>query len=165
MRDTVFIALVALSNVGCPVSQWDHLLVYIITKKFGLKTRAELNLKRGDTKEYASYQETGAFLSCRIRGLSDFMDAFDTVTNNSQNKCRSFVNNVSVLRYVNCIGLHSLAKCERFRLLSVKQRSALAREKRVCFNYLQSGYFTPKYPSKSRCMHFVARIIRYYISQ
>jgi len=46
--------------------------------------------------------KTDAFLSYRIRGFSDSMDAPGTVTDNSQNKCRSFVNNVSVLRCVNC---------------------------------------------------------------
>ncbi|KAH0945147.1 hypothetical protein HN011_000506, partial [Eciton burchellii] len=38
-----------------------------------------------------------------------------------------------------------------------KQRSILAREKRVCFNCLRSGlrsgHFTPKCSSKSRCVH------------
>jgi hypothetical protein len=83
----------------------------------------------------------------------DFAGTLDTVTNNSQNKSCSFVNNISVPKCVYCTGLHSLENCEKFLLLSVEQRSTLAREIRVCFNCLRSGHFAPKCPSKSRCMH------------
>jgi hypothetical protein len=37
LRDTVSATLAALSNLGYPVSQWDHLLVYIILEKFSSK--------------------------------------------------------------------------------------------------------------------------------
>jgi len=80
-------------------------------------------------------------------------DTLDTVTDNLRNKSRSFVNNVSVPKYVYCPSLHSLENCEKFLLLSVEQRNTLAREMQVCFNCLQSGYFAPKCPSNSRCMH------------
>jgi hypothetical protein len=61
-------------------------------------------------KEYASYQEIDAFLSFRIRGLSDSMEEPSSVTENLRNKCRSSVNNVSVLKCDNYIALHSLPK-------------------------------------------------------
>jgi len=62
LRNAVSVVLAALWNLGCHVSYWDPILVYIITEKFGSKTRTEWNLKHGDTKEYASYQEINAFL-------------------------------------------------------------------------------------------------------
>jgi nitrogenase subunit NifH len=58
----------------------------------------------------------------------DFAGTPDTVTDNARNKSRSFVNNVSVPKCVYCTGLHSLENCEKFLLLSVEQRSTLARE-------------------------------------
>ncbi|KAH0944749.1 hypothetical protein HN011_007919, partial [Eciton burchellii] len=63
LRDTVSVALAVLSNVGCQVSYWDPILVFIITEKLGSKTRAKWNLKRGNTREYVSYQELDTFLS------------------------------------------------------------------------------------------------------
>jgi hypothetical protein len=54
LRDTISVALAVLSNLGCHVSHWDPILIYVITEKFGSKTRTEWNLKRGDTKECAS---------------------------------------------------------------------------------------------------------------
>jgi hypothetical protein len=57
LQDIISVAR-SVANLGCLVSQWDHLLVYIITEKLGLKTRVEWNLKRGDTKEYAPYAKS-----------------------------------------------------------------------------------------------------------
>jgi len=58
--------------------------------------------------------------------VCDFVDPSDTVTNNSRNKSRSFVNDVLVPKCVYCSDLHSLENCEKFLLLSVEQRSTLA---------------------------------------
>jgi len=124
-----------------------------MSEKFSPKTQTEWNLKRGEyIKEYASYQEINAFLS--FRGLSDSTNELSFITDNSRNKSRSSVNSVSVLKCINCIGSHSLSKCEKFLSLSVGQCSTLAREKRVCFNCLRSSHFLPKCPNKSRCMHY-----------
>jgi hypothetical protein len=75
------------------------------------------------------------------------------VIDSSRGKCRSFINSLSVLRCVNCTGSHSLANCKEFQSMSVRQRNTFAREKRVCFNCLQSGHFIPKCPNESQCMH------------
>jgi len=83
----------------------------------------------------------------------DFAGTLDMVTDNLREKGCSFVHNVSVQNCVNCAGSHSLSKCEKFLSLAVEQRNTLAREKRVCFNCLRPGHFTPKCPSKSRCVH------------
>jgi len=152
LRNTVRVALIHLSGLGCPVSQWDHLLVYIITEKFDSETREEWYYKLRNTREYPSYEELNAFLSCRI-GTPHILENRPLVTDNSRNKSRSSVNSISVSKCINCTGSHSLAKCEKFLLLSVEQRDTLAREKRVCFNCLRSDHFTPKCPSKSRCKH------------
>jgi len=82
------------------------------------------------------------------------MEESSSVTDNLRNKSRSSVNSVSILKCINCTGLHSLPNCERFLSLSVGQRSILAREKRVCFNCLRSGHFTLKCPSKSQYVHY-----------
>jgi len=121
--------------------------------KLSSQTRAKWNDQLGDTREYPSYKELDAFLSSRIHSLSDSAGVANTVVDKPRNKSRSFVNNVSVQNCVNCAGSHSLAKCEKFLSLTVKQRSTLAREKRVCFNCLRSGYFTLKCSSKTRCVH------------
>jgi len=112
LRDTVSVALSALSNLVCHVSHWDPILVYLITEKFGPKTWMEWNLKHGDTKEYTSYQEIDVFLSFHIRGLS--MDG--SVTDSLRNKSRSSVNGVS-LKCINCIGSHKFSKLQEISVI------------------------------------------------
>ncbi|KAH0946516.1 hypothetical protein HN011_005969 [Eciton burchellii] len=119
LQDTVSVALATLSKLGCQVSFWDPIVVFIMTEKLGSKTRGKWSDKLGDAREYASYKELDAFLSGRIHSLSDFAGVADTVVDNSPNKGRSFVNNVSVQNCVNCVGSHSLAKYEKFLSLSV----------------------------------------------
>lgn len=41
LRDNVSVSLAALTNLDRPVSQWDDLLVYIISQKFSTRTRNE----------------------------------------------------------------------------------------------------------------------------
>jgi len=72
LRDTVSVAFAMLSKLGCQVSSWDPLLVFIVTEKLGSKTRAKWNDKLGDAREYLSYKELDAFLNGRIHSLSDF---------------------------------------------------------------------------------------------
>ncbi|KAH0951316.1 hypothetical protein HN011_002983, partial [Eciton burchellii] len=76
------VSLAAFSNLECYVNYYTLQTLYIISEQFGSKIQTEWNLKRGDIKEYASYQELDAFLSFRIRGLSDSVDEPGSVTDN-----------------------------------------------------------------------------------
>lgn len=153
LRDTASAALAALANLGCPVNQWDDLLVYLISQKFSPRTRNEWSLKRSGSAESPSYKELNEFLTLRIRGLADFPDPSNAASDNSRNKARSTVNNVSVVKCVHCAGNHPLAKCENFLSKSTAERNALVRQKQLCFNCLRSGHFPQKCPSKYRCNH------------
>jgi len=119
--------------------------------KLGSQALAKWNEHLGDTRKHPSHKELDAFLRCRIRLLSASTSVASTAVDKPRNRSRSFVNHMSTQGCVNCAGSHSLAKCVGFLSLAVEQRSTLAREKRVCFNCLRSGHFTPKCPSKSRC--------------
>jgi hypothetical protein len=147
----VNVALKNLLQLGCQVSSWDLIVVANITNKLGSQALAKWNEHLGDTRKHPSHEELDAFLRCCIHLLSASTSVTSTVVDKPRNRNRSFVNHTSTQGYVNCSGLHSLAKCEGFLSLAVEQRSTLAREKRVCFNCLRSGHFTPKCPSKSRC--------------
>jgi len=151
LQDTVSVALANLSKLGCEVSTWDPLIVEIISEKLGPQTKAKWN-DQVDSRECYSYKELDAFLNSHIH--SDSPGVAETVADNSQNEGCSSVDSVPVSQCVNCASnSHSLAKCEKFLLLSVEQRNTLATEKQVCFNCLRSGHFTPKCPSKTRCKH------------
>jgi hypothetical protein len=48
LRDTMSVALATLSKLGCQVSAWDSLVVFIMTEKLGSNTRAKWNEQLGD---------------------------------------------------------------------------------------------------------------------
>jgi hypothetical protein len=151
LKDTVRIALIYVTNLGCQTDNWDPFLVTIMSEKFGPKTDAKWSEHLGASKKSPSYKQLSEFLNCRILSLPTSKGVTPTVVNNTQKKDRSVVHNVSVQNCVNCNGLHGLAKCEKFRSLTVEQRRALVQEKRVCFNCLRLNHFTRKCPSRSRC--------------
>jgi len=150
LRHTVAIALAALTNLGSPVEQWDHIIVFIISLKFSPKTRREWFKSLGKSREYPSYKEMHEFLTIYIRELSR---ASDANPERMRIESRSSVKNVSATVCVNCNGSHNLARCEAFLSKSITQRNALVKKKQVCFNCLRPGHFISKCPSRSRCTH------------
>lgn len=138
LRDTVSASLAALRNLGRPVDQWDDLLIYTMSQKLSQRTRNEWNLKRGSlASKIPSYKEFNEFLTIRIRGLTDLSDSVNNSVSPRGNKSRSSVNNVSVVKCINCAGNHSLSKCEDFLAKPVALRNTIVRQKKLCFNCLR----------------------------
>ena len=54
-------------------------------------------------------------------------------------------------RCVFCSGKHRISKCETFMELSAAERYAAARDKKLCFNCLNSGHSYPTCPSTKTC--------------
>jgi len=150
LKDTVRVALINLTNLGCQIDNWDPFLVTIISEKFGPEMDAKWSEHLGASKKNPSYKELSDFLNCRILSLPTSNGVAPTAVNNPQ-KRGSVVHNVSVQNCDNCNGSHGLAKCQRCRSLAVEQRRALVQEKRACFNCLRLNHFTQKCSSKSRC--------------
>jgi len=124
-KDTVRVALINVTNLGCQIDNWDPLLMTIMSEKFSPETDAKWSEHLGASKESSSYKELSAFLNCRILLLPTSKGVASTVVNNSQKRGRSVVHNVSIQNCVNCVnGSHGLAKCEKFRSLTVEQRRA-----------------------------------------
>nr|XP_012227877.1 PREDICTED: uncharacterized protein LOC105675368 [Linepithema humile] len=153
LRDTVSASIAALNNLGRPVDQWDDILVYLISQKFSPRTRSKWNLKRPANNVLPSYKDINSFLTLRIRGLSDYDETLKDAGCSKNDKSRSSVNNVAVMKCTCCSGSHHLSKCEDFLRKSVVQRHALVRQNKLCFNCLRSGHFTHKCISKYRCSH------------
>jgi len=112
------------------------------------------NIEKGTKVLYAILVPTLHFTILRVRLI---------LTDNSRNKSRSFVNNVSVPKSVYYTGFRSLENCEKFLLLLVKQRSTLAREMRVSIVYGRVISHRNTQINRDACI-VVACIIRYYIS-
>ncbi|XP_029175539.1 uncharacterized protein LOC114944006 [Nylanderia fulva] len=152
LRDTVSASLAALTNLNRPVSEWDDILIYIISQKFSARTKSEWNLKVLSSRDLPAYKDIHEFLTLRIRGLSDFSDYSKTISSKND-KQRSSVHNVTVVKCICCSGNHAITRCEEFRGKDVPQRSIIARQNKVCFNCLRAGHFTRQCPSKIRCAH------------
>lgn len=154
LRDTLSASLAALTNLGSPVDQWDDILIYIVSQKFSPRTRNEWNLKRSIwSSDLPSWKDLHEFMTLRIRGLTDHSDLSTNSANSRNCKAKSSVNNVSVVKCLNCDGNHNLSKCEDFLSKPVAQRNAIVRQKKICFNCLRSGHFTLKCKTSARCKH------------
>ncbi|XP_043257967.1 uncharacterized protein LOC122400510 [Colletes gigas] len=156
LRDTVTSSLTALKNLNRAVDSWDDLLVYLIAQKFSKRTRDEWNLHRGSSKKYPTYKEINEFMTLRIRGLTDYLAASDSPSYKNKvvfdaSRNRSSVNNVSVVKCVDCSGDHMLFKCERFKAKSLDQRVSFVKQNRLCFNCLRFGHLTSECKSTNRC--------------
>lgn len=99
------------------------------------------------------YKEFNEFLTLRIRGLTDLSDFVNSSVTSRSTRLKSSVNNVSAVKCVNCNGGHNLSKWEDFLAKSVEQRSAIVRQKKLCFNCLRPGHFTSKCKTSARCRH------------
>lgn len=155
LRDNASAALAALTALKRPADQWDDLLVYIISQKFSTRTRNEWNLTRGNSTAYPTYREIHDFMTCRIRGLGDYMSHSDSPSYNSRNnKSRSLVHHASVLKCVKCSGNHCLAKCDNVLAQSVEQRAIRrqsAKQCKCCLNCLRSDHQLKNCRSRGRC--------------
>jgi len=148
LREALIVAR-ALANLGSSVEHWEHTIVFIISLKFSLETQCEWNKTLRKSREYASYEQMHDFLTVYTRRLT----YYESIGRISIIKSCTSVNSVSVLTCVNCAGSHNLATYEDFLSKLIPQRSTFVRKKRVCFNCLRPNHFTPKFPSRSRCMH------------
>jgi hypothetical protein len=151
LKDTMHVTLLNVTKLECQISNWDPLLVIIMSKKFDPQTEAKWNEYLGDFTESPSYKELNAFLNRCIHSLPASSGVAPTVVNNPQKKGRSVVHSVSVQNCVNCDGSHDLPKCKKFLSLLVEQHRALALEKQACFNCLWLNHFAQECSSKSRC--------------
>jgi len=80
-----------MTNLGCQISNWDPLLVTIMSEKFGPQTEAKWSKHLGDSRESPSYKELGAFLNRRIHSLPASMGVAPTIVNNPQKRGRSVI--------------------------------------------------------------------------
>jgi hypothetical protein len=83
LKDTVRVALINMTNLGCQVDNWDPFLVTIMSEKFGPETDAKWSEHLGASKKSPSYKELSDFLNCRILSLPTPKSVAPTTVNNS----------------------------------------------------------------------------------
>jgi hypothetical protein len=82
LKDTVHVALLNVAKLGCQISNWDPLVVHIMSERLGPQTEAKWNEHLGDATESPSYKELDAFLNRRIHSLPASTGVAPIVVNN-----------------------------------------------------------------------------------
>ncbi|XP_025264962.1 uncharacterized protein LOC112638118 [Camponotus floridanus] len=139
----------ALNALGCPTSQWDDLLIFILTDKLDARTSREWQSSL-DTPDLPTLQQFIKFLTRQCQML----EATSKVTPNTKNNPRSQTSRqiacaaATTSKCGHCNGEHSIYYCKDFLALTIPQRVSEIRKKKVCVNCLRStSHASNKCPS------------------
>lgn len=148
----------ALETLGEPVSQWDTLLIHIVTLKLDQKSFREWEECKG---RFDKNQRIT--LSYFLEFLRNRANLLETLEMSRGTKCSQNVNsNVKLKTMVSmsdsqsgsevkkqqgfkpcpkCNGAHPLYHCSQFLSLSVEKRRELLPQYKVCFNCFRTGHY------------------------
>lgn len=160
LRDTVNDVITALTNLKRPVKHWGDLIVFFVVQRLDKQSRREWETQLGDSTEYPTYAALEAFLAVKIRTLeainsptntnSRGNSGSQTKSNNSRTDVKSHVASETT-KCPACQENHLLFQCAAFKSKAVRDRQALVREHRCCFNCLRPGHIPKNCSSKNVC--------------
>lgn len=145
---------------GCPVEQWDHVLVHFLLTRMPKETRSQWE-KSGDLRAMPTMADVLAFIERQARGklnLSQNSYSANQQQNNTgtkpkqmkqENKSNGYRNfgskhsmeplNVGIFCY-HCEQPHPTYRCAGLNQMNMKQRRARVAELKLCFVCLSPGH-------------------------
>ncbi|XP_063901218.1 uncharacterized protein LOC135120827 [Zophobas morio] len=143
--------LKALENLGRPTSQWDDLLIYIITSKFDHNTIIAWETTLSNI--IPSMQDMSDFLNQRCQMWESLeVNATSRSNSNFHNKITKnpYINNRVISHVANtsapfgkclyCKEMHNIYNCPNFLNLSIEQRINEIKKRKLCLNCLKGGH-------------------------
>ncbi|XP_011690002.1 PREDICTED: uncharacterized protein LOC105451334 [Wasmannia auropunctata] len=142
----------SLIKLGQPVESWSTVIIHIVLPKLDKGSRREWESKRDEREEFPALTEFIEFIVNR----SSFLEAVNRANQNAQNVAGSHARsngkpNSSQQKNVTqsyvasnnsacvtCSGDHKLHECKRFLEMSVSDRTAEVKGKRLCLKCLKS---------------------------
>lgn len=133
-----------LQTLKRPTDQWDDLLVHIVSSKLDSLTVREWQSSLGGD-ELPMFKQLNNFVArrCRMLEASGKTSCMPTKGHNTRSLSNTKQRQAACLSTVKlkcsfCRGEHSVYNCKDFLALSVSQRSAEIRKRKICFNCLRS---------------------------
>lgn len=134
----------ALSQLNQPVSEWDTLLVFLISTKLDNTTLREWESVKSDI-ETPTFKDLKDFLKSRADMLEMIAQNQTDKRKCSSSNTRSFLvtdNQTRAPLCVLCEGNHYIHNCRQFLKLSVDEREGKAKALKLCTNCLKKGHYS-----------------------
>lgn len=132
----------ALEALKRPTSQWDDLLIYILSNKLDPVSMREWQNSL-TTTELPTYKQFSGFIAHRSQTLEATvkLSASMSMKSNSRTRPRSQAACVAAVKFkcTHCSEEHSIYYCPKFLALTVSQRIAAIRKAKICSNCLRSA--------------------------
>ncbi|XP_028176994.1 uncharacterized protein LOC114364858 [Ostrinia furnacalis] len=153
--DTTTDCLDGLRNLNIDVSNWDILVIHILSLKLDPETKKqwELHVSSNVSSDcLPTYEQFKCFITQRYRAL-EFIEPNKYHKNvnvdNNQGKLKTF--HVLKQNCVYCDQEHKINYCSQFMKQSVDDRRDFVRQKRLCFNCLRLGHLARDCKNNTRC--------------
>ncbi|XP_057654737.1 uncharacterized protein LOC130892994 [Diorhabda carinulata] len=134
----------ALSQLNQPVSEWDTLLVFLISTKLDNSTLREWENVKSDI-ENPTFKDIKDFLKSRADMLEMIAQNQTDKRRISSSNTRSFLvtdNQIRTPVCVLCEGNHYIHNCQQFLKLSIEEREGKAKALKLCTNCLKTGHYS-----------------------
>lgn len=143
----------ALTALGVPTQEWDHVLVYLINDRLDSETRKQWELA-ATSRKFPTFEEIRIFLDKRCRALENSDNNSIRQRSNqgaikfsTQTKAHSAI----TVKCPVCSESHHVYQCEGFKQQDVKQRYAIVKEAGLCVNCLRDSHVKKDCKSTSNC--------------
>ncbi|XP_057671224.1 uncharacterized protein LOC130902951 [Diorhabda carinulata] len=134
----------ALSQLNQPVSEWDRLLVFLISTKLDNSTLREWENVKSDI-ENTTFKDIKDFLKSRADMLEMIAQNQTDKRRISSSNTRSFLVTDNQIRTPVCVlfeGNHYIHNCQQFLKLSIEEREGKAKALKLCTNCLKKGHYS-----------------------
>lgn len=152
LLDTTNECLKGLANLEIDVSQWDIIIVYIMSNKLDSESRRlwEVKVNTDCGNEMPTYVQFSEFLEQRFRSI-EFLDpkSVKPPTISNSNNVKTF--HVAPQHCLFCSADHKLCHCKTFSKQDTDDRRKFAKDKRICFNCLAPNHMVYSCRQNTNC--------------
>ncbi|XP_069361070.1 uncharacterized protein [Maniola hyperantus] len=158
LSDNMNECLSALQNIEIDISNWDIIIIYIVSQKLDPESRKQWESKANESNELPTLSVFKEFLEHKFRSL-EFLNAKPkpSIVNNKVNV--SHVANFNGFNTSNqskvicqyCRGDHKLINCKDFAKMDYNTRHDFVRTSRLCFNCMGQNHPVFSCRQSSRC--------------
>lgn len=137
----------SIKNLGIDTTNWDPLMVHILTGKLSQATILHFECQLKDVSEIPTLKQFLTYIETRFLALqsAESKTGFIGNTQEKVEKAKSFD------KCVICNDKHSVMKCNEFLKLNVFDRISKARDKKLCLNCLKDSHKTNECKSIFKC--------------
>ncbi|XP_058814584.1 uncharacterized protein LOC131678443 isoform X1 [Topomyia yanbarensis] len=128
-----------LNKLGEPTSDWNSLLVHMLTSRLDPATKREWE-RTTDPKPMPKFGDLVCFLQNHVLQLQSLEGDFQRTATAQTTRATYATTSSSNRSCILCHGNHSLFYCGKFKALTVPERINVVSNKRLCENYISEKH-------------------------